>query len=72
MSAGKWKLKPRDIARAINAVRKAGLPVGAVTISHAGDISVATGSADPTSEPSPLESWKAKKQHARAAEGDQQ
>jgi hypothetical protein len=42
MSIGPWNWKPREVARAIEVVRKAGLTVTGVTISNAGDITVAT------------------------------
>lgn len=43
MSIAKWAWKPRDVERAINVVRKAGLAVTGITISTKGDITVATG-----------------------------
>jgi hypothetical protein len=43
MSIAKWSWKPRDVARAIEVVRKTGLAITAVTISTKGDITVATG-----------------------------
>jgi hypothetical protein len=42
MSIGPWNWKPREVARAIQVVRKAGLTVTGVTISNGGDITVAT------------------------------
>lgn len=42
MSIGPWNWKPREVARAIEVVRKAGLTVSGVTISNTGDITVAT------------------------------
>jgi hypothetical protein len=72
MSISKWAWKPRDVERALAVAERSGLRVTGYTISKTGDITVMTGASAPTSEPSPLETWKAKKQHARAAEGDQQ
>jgi hypothetical protein len=42
MSIAKWSWKPRDVERAIAAVRKAGLAINAVTVSKQGNITVAT------------------------------
>ena len=71
MSKAQWPFKATDVQRAVAAVRKAtGLHVASVTVGPNG-ITVAT-AAEAASEPSPLETWKAKKRHARAPEADQQ
>jgi hypothetical protein len=42
MSAGRSNFTPRDLERAINVARKAGLPVTGYTVSKTGDITVMT------------------------------
>jgi hypothetical protein len=42
MSIGPWNWKPREVERAIKVARKAGLTVTGITISTAGDITIAT------------------------------
>jgi hypothetical protein len=43
ISVGKWNWKPREVSRAIDVIRKAGLAVTGVTISKEGAITVTTG-----------------------------
>jgi hypothetical protein len=68
VSTGKWNLRPRELARVVDTVRKAGLAVTGVTISNKGDITVATGGqADGGNAPSPWEQTVADLENDRPA-----
>lgn len=67
------KFRDRDIKRVIKASRAAGIEVDAVEVDpRTGRIRIISKAAVAISEQTPLDTWKANKQHARDAQGHKQ
>jgi len=61
MSKGNWAFRPKNITRAVKAVRDAGLTVSGVRISPQGEIDIETGGPTPHDSAKDLERWLAKR-----------